>query len=210
MGARRTGEEIRRGIIDAVIEHISDRGLTSLTTVAIAKAAGIRQPNFYAYFSNVDACLEATAEHVAAEFVRMNDDAFGAIQAAGAQGSYLEVSIAYHRALLEQLMSEPRLSLLFLKHHKDDTPFGRAMRKLERSQLDKVVANLWDLGVAAGLKGEHLPQIRLLGELHIGAVYVAALSLLEGRTGDVEMVAVALAHNQDATARRTFKRLVKP
>lgn len=207
---RRTGTQIREAILDAVIDHVSEKGMTSLTTVAIAKAAGIRQPNFYAYFANVDACLEAAAEHVASEFERMNEEAFRAIPEAfqKEEATYIDVSIHYHKVLLELLLAQRRLSLLFLRHHKDDTPFGRAMQKLERSQLDKIVANLWDLGVPYGLKGEHLPEVRLLGELHLGAVFVAALALLEGRIDDVDMVATALAHNQDATARRTFKRLI--
>ena len=208
MGARRTGEEIKGAILEAVLAHVAERGLTSLTTVAIAKAAGIRQPNFYAYFANVDACLEAAAVQIADEFERINDEAFASVQTAAAKGSYLDVSVAYHKTLLELLLSDRRMTLLFLRHHRDDSPFGRAMRRLERSQLDKITANLWDLGVLAGLRGEHLPEVRLLAELHLGAVYTAAMSLLEGRTDDVDMVARSLAHNADATARRTFKRLV--
>lgn len=60
--ARRT--DTRERLLKAAIRLLAERGYSGATTGRIAKAAGIKQPSFYAHFDSQDACL---AEAIRAE-----------------------------------------------------------------------------------------------------------------------------------------------
>ena len=94
--ARPSGD-VRRRIVEATLDLVRELGLGGLTTVAIARAARIHQPNFYAYFRNVDDCLAAAADAIASEFLRIDDAAFRPVADAIKTGQpYLELSYRYH------------------------------------------------------------------------------------------------------------------
>jgi len=197
-------------IIDATLALLAKDGLGALTTVSIARKAKIHQPNFYAYFRNIDDCLAASAQHVAAYFRRFDEQSFAPVRRAVEEGgNYLEQSVRYHEEVLERLVAERAITELFLRHIHDTSAFGRELRKLEDQNVEKVAAHLWDFGIRVGLRGKHLPEVRLLAEFHVSAMSTAVLSILEGRSTDVPAVARALAVNADATTRATFRRLLK-
>lgn len=199
----------RQRVIDATLDLIRSDGIGSLTTVAIAKQADIHQPNFYAYFANIDDCLAAAAEQIGERFHAFDADAFAELkQAVETGGQYLEVSCRYHERLLETLLRERRVTELFLRHRHDHSPFGKVLRDFERRAVDRLTENLWDLGIRVGLRGKHLSEVRLLAELLSGTTGLAVLSLLEGRADDPARVAQMLARNADASIRATFRRLL--
>jgi AcrR family transcriptional regulator len=197
-------------IIDATLELLAKDGLGALTTVSIARKAKIHQPNFYAYFRNIDDCLAAAAQYVAAHFRRFEDQSFAPVRRAVEEGGdYLAQSVRYHEEVLERLLSARAITELFLRHIHDTSAFGRELRKLEEQNVENVTAHLWDFGTRIGLRGNHLPEVRLLAEFHVSAMSTAVLSILEGRSTDVHAVARAVAANADATIRATFRRLLK-
>jgi AcrR family transcriptional regulator len=211
--ARRTrarpAGDVRTRILEATLELASRQGLHALTTVAIARAARIHQPNFYAYFKNVDDCLAAAADHAAGEFLRLDDEGFRPVADAVRAGRpHLELSERYHTELLLRLLANRRVTELFLRHRHDLSPFGKGMRRLEQQALARVRANLWELAAAAGADARHLDDIALLAEMHVSAFLTVSLALIEGRASDVRAAGVSLAHNADATVRATLRRVL--
>jgi AcrR family transcriptional regulator len=212
--ARRRGANGRtpteQRIIDATLALLAKDGLGALTTVSIARKAKIHQPNFYAYFRNIDDCLAAAAKYVAEYFRRFEDQSFAPVRRAVEEGgNYLEQSVRYHQEVLERLLAARAITELFLRHIHDTSAFGRELRKLEAQNVENTTAHLWDFGIRIGLRDEHLPEVRLLAEFHVSAMSTAVLSILEGRSTDVHAVARSLAVNADATIRATFRRLLK-
>ena len=200
---------IEKRLIEAALDLVHDRGVQSLTTVAIAKAAGIHQPNFYAYFKNIDDLMSAAAQHVAKRLHRLDSEAFQAVRRAVENGEpHTELNIAYHINLLDLLLDEPRYTELFFRHRGDASAYGRELRRVEQEFVESVTEHLWDWGIRVGLRGRHLSDIQLLAELQVSAVATAVLSLLEGRSTDRKAVGTMLAYNADVTTRATFRRLL--
>ena len=196
--------------MDAVLELAGSKGIHDLTTVAIAKRAGIRQPNFYNHFKNIDDCLAAAVREAVMEQLRIDENAFERLNVAIMTGQpYIELSCAYHRAMLERLLKRPDTTQLFVRHRGEPSAFGAELQKLHKRAVTYVATHIWDWAIASGLSGKHLPEIELLAELQVGMVYTAALAVTEGTALDIETAAVALAYAQDATIKATFKRLAK-
>ncbi len=217
-GARRQTGRRRRGaaptdvenrIIEATLALMREDGVTGLTTVAIARRAGIHQPNFYAYYPNIDACLVAAARRIADHLRRVDTASFRNVRHAVERGEpHMEENVAYHAALLDLLLEEPRWSELYFRHKNDASAYGAELRRVEQEFVDKTVEHLWDWGIRLGLGGRHLPDVRLLAEVQVASVAAAVVALLEGRAKDRGAVARMLAHNADATTRVTFRRLM--
>jgi AcrR family transcriptional regulator len=206
---RRARTPTEQRIIEAALQLLASGGTSAPSTVQVARLARIRQPNFYAYFRNIDDCLVVAAQQIAERFRALDEASFAPVRRAVEAGAdHLEASLRHHETVLGQLLEERKLTELFLRHRYDRSAFGRELRKLEEQNIERVTAELWDFGIRAGLRGKHLPEIRLLAELHVAAMSAAALSLIEGRSTDVAAVARAVAVNADATIRATFRRLL--
>jgi AcrR family transcriptional regulator len=208
--SRRRRPNVRQRIVDAALELTRRDGVATLTATSIARAAGIRQPNFYAYFKNVDDCLAAAASHLVSEFQAFNQEAFQALRdTVGRGGDYAELNLRYHRELLNTLLSEPRLAELYFRHRQGSSAFARALRGLDREIVKRVQEHLWDWAVRLGLGGKHLDEISLLAELQVGNVATIVLSILDGRTTDIDRAAETLARSAEATTVATFRRLLE-
>lgn len=61
---RKTGEERREEIVQAVLDLAAERGVKQVTTQAIAERVGIAQPTIFRHFKTRDAILHAALEWI--------------------------------------------------------------------------------------------------------------------------------------------------
>ena len=125
-GGRQSKKDIRRDqIMDAALRIIARRGVSGLTTAAIAKDSGMSEANLYRHFANKEDILAATIESVAGEIEKNFTRAFpkGANPAAGLRAFFrLQLALmggnsGIPRFLFsEELHGAPRLREKLLSH----------------------------------------------------------------------------------------------
>lgn len=200
---------VRERILDAVLELIRAQGVESLTTVSIAKAARIRQPNFYAHFRNVDDCLKHAAERIVGEYRSFDHDSFRELQVAVEAGDvYGELNLRYHRRLIEVLLEHRDWVELFLRHRHGTSAFALVIRRYDEQQVAFVRSALWAWAARAGVDSKHHDQVAMLAETLHHSTGALVLALIEGRVSDPDAAARLLASNADAMIRATFRRLL--
>ncbi len=208
------GSRVRRGpvrdrILDAVTSLIQSQGVESLTTVSIAKAAKIRQPNFYAHFRNIDDCLKQAAERIVGEYSTFDHESFRELQSAIESGQiYGEMNLRYHRRLIEVLLDHRQVVELFLRHRHGTSAFALVMRRYDEQQVAFVRDALWGWAAQAGIDSKHHIEIAMLAETLHHSTGALVLSLIDGRVSDPDAAARVLASNADASIRATFRRLL--
>lgn len=203
---RRAG--VRERILDAALLGLRTHGIGTLTPTAIARLAGIRQPNFYAHFKHLDDCLAAAAEHIHAQFVEFNRDAFANLYRAVVEGrDFREQNRQYHIELVQVLAEHRTISELVFRHRNGSSAFARTLRNLDRQTVARVREHLWEWASLAGISARHIDEISLLAEIHVGNVAAVMLALFDGVVADARAAGEALATNAEATTLATFKRL---
>ena len=185
-------------------------GIGGANASAIARRAGIRQPNFYAHFKNVDDCLAAAAGHILDQFQDFNREAFQELRDAVSRGGdYRAKNLAYHRELVETLMGEPQISELYFRHRQGTSAFAKALRTFDRESVARVFEHLWDWAMLLGLPAKYVDDVRLLAETQVGNVASVMLALLDGRIDDPARAGEALALQAEATTTATFRHLLE-
>lgn len=199
---------VRERILEATLLALRTHGIGALTPTVIARLASIRQPNFYAHFKNLDHCLAAAAEHIHAQFVDFNRDAFAHLHRAVTEGrDFRAQNRAYHIELVRVLAEHRAISELVFRHRNGTSAFARTLRRLDRQTVAKVREHLWEWASLAGVSARHIDDISLLAEIHVGNVATVMLSLFDGVVADPVAAGEALATNAEATTIATLKRL---
>lgn len=65
------GERTRRRILDATLRLIAQRPLFELRVTDVARAAGVAQPHFYAYFTSLEDAILAAARDVSGDELKV-------------------------------------------------------------------------------------------------------------------------------------------
>lgn len=201
---------VRQRIIDATLQGIHNQGINTLTPTHIAKLAGIRQPNFYAHFKNMDACLSAAAEFIFSQFDDFNQAAFAELRSEVSKGGdFVELNRRYHIELAQVLADHRNVSELYFRHRNGSSAFARALHRLDRQTVSNVREHLWEWAALAGVSARHIDEISLLAELQVGNVATAMLALFDGIIPDATTAGEALATNAAATTIATLRRLLE-
>lgn len=195
-------------MLEAALLGLRTHGIGGLTPTVIARLAGIRQPNFYAHFKNLDDCLAAAAEHIHAQFVEYNRGAFENLYRAVLEGrDFREQNRRYHIELAQVLAEHRAISEPVFRHRNGTSAFARALRALDRQTVARVREHLWEWASLAGISARYIDDISLLAEIHVGNVATVMLALFDGVIADAATAGEALATNAEATTIATFKRL---
>jgi AcrR family transcriptional regulator len=193
----------------AALALLEELGPQAITISALARRAEIKQPNFYTYFKTADDCLAAAADQIAAEVTAANRAAFTQVRDDVLAGRpHEQASLLYHRELIDRLLERPRLVELYVRHRYDATAFGRAMRALEASELERVTGELVEWAAQQRLSvRDALAEVRLLAELHVSQLATVLLALIEGRIRDRDRAARMFVDTATAGTVALFRRL---
>lgn len=188
----------RAVLVDAAIDTLSAAGPRGLTSVRVARAAGLAQSGFYRYFRNPDDCLRVVADAVGDRLRALHSELWRTMLAA--DPADVDATTRYYEAWLGAVLVERRAASLFFRHRNDPSPFGRAMTRhldLMRADMTEWLAKI---AASAGVAPGHERSIALLAELLLAEALGLCESLLEERRTDVAPVARALARSAvDAT-----------
>lgn len=185
----------RQRLIDATIDIIRTEGVGALTTGKIANAAGIQQPGFYAHFKNVDECLRAAADQLAASMldaeVKMRRER--AFQVTDRER--LPDGIARMKLALGLWIENRRFSELLMRCRYDDSPLGETGRQVFRRARELLTEDILELAVKNGISTRYLREIELIATFLIASFGNAIDLLLTGEARDLDTVATALARS---------------
>jgi AcrR family transcriptional regulator len=207
-------ERTRRRIIEATIQLVREEGLNAVTTVRIAKLAGVHQPHIYAHFRNAEDCLRIAALETC-ERVRATYNALGRNQLFQ-RASEAAIAEAFEN-MLGTSLDEPRFSELYLRHRLDGSPLGQAMRQvtdqaradLKRDLETVFLAKVREYGSRkGGLLARERTQLGLVADLIVAQVLGGLEALVEGRTNDKKQVAATLARHVNVTIAGEFQALL--
>ncbi len=172
-GSRKANKErTRQKLIQATLTVLHKQGASALTTGRIAAEAGVAQPTFYVHFNGMDDALSQTAAQVAEESLQ---NLVGFRSAVGV-GSPIEMIRYAFASSIDNLMEQPELTELYLRHRLDvDSPLGRGWTEI----TNKARADL-----AEDLKRMSIPESTLFSELIVAQVIGTVEGLLHKRIVD--------------------------
>lgn len=184
---RKEAKELtRQRLIEAVLGHVRDHGLSGLTTGKVADQAGIAQSSFYVHFTDMDEALRAAADKAGSEIRALVREARAQMDLSNPDAAYR----AAYEGAIEALSNEHEFSELLLGHRRDkSSPLAEALRHvLEEARSD----------LAADLRRSPLAQrfetdIDLYAELMVGMTMTVLEGFLDGRIPDREQALRVMA-----------------
>ena len=171
-GTLKVGTDIRRDqIAEASLRIIAGRGVSGLTTAAIAKEAGISEANIYRHFRSKDEILSATVEKIG-EGLRRNIENISEINQEYSPLMKLKRAFMQHLDYIEKNEGIPRLVF------SDEMHAGRQdMREkllLSITSYSAVLESLIKEGQKTGLIQKELKS-KSAAMMFIGLVQVTTL-----------------------------------
>lgn len=143
---RKSGEQRRQEIIEAVVELAAKPGGQQITAQAIADRVGIAQPTVFRHFKSRERILEAVFEWIARQLLGVvSGVATGSGPADARLKTLLEKQLTFvagHRGLPRLLFSE--------RLHEENTGLKRSVRRIMNAYSSTVADVLRD-GVASGV-----------------------------------------------------------
>lgn len=197
-------DSTRQRLVAAAIDLVRQEGLAALTTVRVARAAGIAQPGFYKHFKNMDDCLlEAAAQVVG----RMHQ-AFAEMRRSIPNRNDPHQLSGHYAAVLLAMREDRPFAELLLRYRRHPSPLGHALRQTMDQVRADFAADLWREGVRVGLKREHFPRLKLLADLILANLMACVEHVLDEPAADIPTLADELAHYTIAGTMDTYSRLL--
>lgn len=138
---RKTGDERREEIIQAVLDLAAEQGVKHLTTQAIADRVGIAQPTVFRHFKTRDAILHAVMETVGAAMLAV---AAGVLAGHGPADQRLRRLLCRQLEFISRRRGVPRVLFSERLHHEDP-----GLKAVVRRVMDNYTGKVADL-IAAG------------------------------------------------------------
>jgi TetR/AcrR family transcriptional regulator len=138
---RKTGEERREEIIQAVLDLAAEQGVKHLTTQAIADRVGIAQPTVFRHFKTRDAILHAVMETVGTAMLAV---ATGVLAGRGPADRRLRQLLCRQLEFISRRRGVPRVLFSERLHHEDP-----GLKAVVRRVMDNYTGKVADL-IAAG------------------------------------------------------------
>lgn len=135
---RKSGEERREQIIQAVLELAAEQGVKQVTTQAIADRVGIAQPTVFRHFKTRDAILRAALEWIGKGLFTMLTPI---LAGRGPADERLRQMLSRQLQFISQRKGLPRL-LFSERLHLEDPELKAVVRRIIESYTDRVSALL--------------------------------------------------------------------
>lgn len=142
---RKSGDERRQEIIEAVLELAGEDGAGQITAQAIADRVGIAQPTVFRHFRNRERILEAVLEWIARQLLGVVSSVAAG---SGPADERLRTLLEKQLALIAKNRGLPRL-LFSERLHQDNTRLKRTVSRIMDAYA-ATVAELIREGVASG------------------------------------------------------------
>lgn len=185
-------ERTRLRLIEAVLSHVREHGMSGLTTGRVAEAAGIAQSSFYVHFKDMDEALKAAADKTGQEMRSQ-------LSAQRPPGGNLR---AAYEGTLRALLAYPQITDLLLSRRRDkNSPLGETLRDLVAEAREDLIRDIKrNLGDSVG-------SFEIEAEFIVGLTLVALEGVLDGRIPSIEacldpMVAMTAALTTNSLANR--------
>lgn len=171
-GAAKISTDIRRDqIAQAALRIIAGKGVSGLTTAAIAKEAGISEANIYRHFRSKDEILSVTVEKIGEGLKRNIENALK-INGADSPVTKLKRSFMLHLDYIEKNEGIPRLVFSDQMHFGNEELKQKLLQAI--SSYSAALAALIKEGQKAGLiKKDMSPEMSAM--MVIGMVQVTVL-----------------------------------
>jgi len=171
-------ERTRLRLIEAVLSHIRENGMSGLTTGRVAEAAGIAQSSFYVHFKDMDAALQAAADKMGQEMRGRLREQRERVDLSRAPKHNLR---AAYEGTLRALLAYPAVTDLMLSRRRDkNSPLGETLRALIAEAREDLI------GDVKRIFGDAASEFELEAEIIVGLTLVAVEGVLDGRIKDVE------------------------
>jgi AcrR family transcriptional regulator len=142
---RKSGEERREEIVQAVLDLAAEQGVKEVTTQAIADRVGIAQPTVFRHFKTRDAILRAALEWIGKGLLTVLTPI---LAGRGPADVRLRQLLSRQLQFISQRKGLPRL-LFSERLHLEDPELKAVVRRIIESYTDRVSALLAE-GVAEG------------------------------------------------------------
>jgi len=142
---RKSGEERRQEIVEAVLELAAEHGSGQITAQAIADRVGIAQPTVFRHFRNRERILEAVIEWIARQLLGVVG---GVAAGSGAADERLKTLLDRQLEFIGRHRGLPRL-LFSERLHQENTRLKRSVGRI-MDAYTATVAGLVREGVDAG------------------------------------------------------------
>lgn len=197
----------RAQLIDAAIEALSAAGPRGLTSVRVARAAGLAQSGFYRYFRNPDDCVRAAADAITDRLRALHAELWRTMLTA--DPADVDANARYYEAWLGTVLEDRRVAELLFRHRHDQTPFGRAMRRHLDLMRGDLSARLVQIAARVRVPSGNERAIALLAELLLAEALGLCECLLEDPRRDVGLVARTLARSAVEATTSLLARLLR-
>jgi TetR/AcrR family transcriptional regulator len=163
---RKSGEERREEIVQAVLDLAAEKGVKHLTTQAIADRVGIAQPTVFRHFKTRDAILRAVMESVGSAMLAV---VTGVLAGRGPADQRLQQLLQRQLKFISQRRGVSRV-LFSERLHYEDPELKAVVRRMMEAYADRV----------AGLITEGQASGRFRSELEPHETAVMILALIQG------------------------------
>jgi AcrR family transcriptional regulator len=160
---RKSGDERREEIIQAVLELAAEQGVKQLSVQAIADRVGIAQPTVFRHFKTRDAILRAVMETVGTAMLAV---AAAVLAGRGSADQRLRQLLQRQLEFISQRRGVPRVLFSERLHH-EDPELKAVVRRVMESYTDRIA----DLVVAGQADGRFKAQL----EPREAAIMIVAL-----------------------------------
>lgn len=148
---RKSGEERREEIIQAVLELAAEQGVKQLSTQAIADRVGIAQPTVFRHFKTRDAILHAVMESVGTAMLAV---AAAVLAGRGPADQRLRQLLARQLEFISRRRGVPRVLFSERLHHEDP-----GLKAVVRRVMDNYTGKIADLVAAGQAEGRFKAQL---------------------------------------------------
>jgi TetR/AcrR family transcriptional regulator len=148
---RKSGDERREQIIQAVLDLAAEQGVKQLTTQAIADRVGIAQPTVFRHFKTRDAILHAVMENVGTAMLAV---ATAVLAGRGPADQRLRQLLQRQLEFISRRRGVPRVLFSERLHHEDPE-----LKAVVRRVMDSYSGKIADLVVAGQAEGRFRAQL---------------------------------------------------
>ncbi len=171
-------ERTRQRLIDAVLHHIRENGMSGLTTGRVAEAAGIAQSSFYVHFKDMDEALQAAAEKLGVEMRGLLTEQRQRVDLARSPNANLRVA---YEGTLRALLAYPALTDLMLSHRRDrNSPLGECLRAIIAEAREDLISDV------RHIFGDAATDFDLEAHFIVGLTLTTVEGVVDGRLESVE------------------------
>jgi TetR/AcrR family transcriptional regulator len=163
---RKSGEQRREEIIQAVLDLAAERGVKQVTTQAIADRVGIAQPTVFRHFKTRDAILRAVMETVGSAMLAV---ATSVLAGRGSADQRLRQLLSRQLEFISRRRGVPRVLFSERLHHEDPQ-----LKAVVRRLMDNYTLKL------AGLIREGIAEGRFRAGLEPHETATLILALIQG------------------------------